>query len=332
MFTLMYAIWSRVLFPKFPKYKFSMFQNSKVPEFQHFDVCIPTSPHRHFNRKASWWFAPQWWAWPARSSFGGPIHRCATPSKMCFSIIVVKFIWCSWRSRTPTAVKTAFHPESLQYSGDEFVLHRVSQQGMVNAAPSLRVLNIDLGRDQAKHRAKSHADSDHLHTKPSRRVALHTACGGVGVCGSVGSGGMGADGGDMDDADSLAESLYHGGWQYGYQPHWQHNNWQPHWQHDGWQQHNNWQPHWQHYDPRWQRMGNRSGNRIGNRIGMMVMVMEDGISLVTGMMVMVMMMVMAIMEDGITGSQNDNWHGHRDRVWRITLLYQMGPRMVNRWL
>ena len=55
------------------------------------------------------------------------------------------------------------------------------------------------------------------------------------------------------------------------------------------------------------RMGNRSGNRIGNRIGMMVMVMEDGISLVTGMMVMVMMMVMAIMEDGITGSQNDNW-------------------------
>ena len=80
------------------------------------------------------------------------------------------------------------------------------------------------------------------------------------------------------------------------------------------------------------RMGNRSGNRIGNRIGMMVMVMEDGISLVTGMMVMVMMMVMAIMEDGITGSQNDNWHGHRDRVWRITLLYQMGPRMVNRWL
>ena len=57
----------------------------------------------------------------------------------------------------------------------------------------------------------------------------------------MGSGGMGADGGDMDDDDSWAESLHHGGWQYGW---WQQHNHGPddRWtivspdpQHEAWQ-------------------------------------------------------------------------------------------------
>ena len=79
--------------------------------------------------------------------------------------------------RTPDCCKDApFTQKACNIAGDEFVLRTGSVgQGMVNAAPSLRVLNIDLERDQAKHRAQiSRGFRPPSLPNLSRRVALHT--------------------------------------------------------------------------------------------------------------------------------------------------------------
>ena len=196
--TLMYAIGLVCYFPSFQNTNFQCF---KIPKFQSFNilmfvfqlVLIDTLIERlldglHHNGEIDPLGPPQdpstavhtppacdsASSSSSSSSEAGAATRAINPEPSRSSSPGVTG---PINHRTPNCCKDEpFTQKACNISGDEFVLCTGSvRQGMVNAAPSLRVLNIDLGRDQAKHRAQiSRGFRPPSLPNLSRRVALHT--------------------------------------------------------------------------------------------------------------------------------------------------------------